>query len=79
VSEVVESCPIQMEGFHAQVDLNFLPLGSYDMLLGMDWLASHKIKLNYYEKILECEDEEENTRISQGIQNPVSMRQISVL
>jgi hypothetical protein len=40
--EAVESCPIQMEGFRTQADLNVLPLGSYDVLLGMDWLAAHK-------------------------------------
>jgi hypothetical protein len=59
--------------------LNILPLGSYDVLLGMDWLASHKEKLNCYEKILECEDEKGNARILQGIQKPVSIRKISVL
>jgi hypothetical protein len=79
VVKVVESCPIQIEGFQTQADLNVLPLGSYDVLLGMDWLAAHKEKLNCYEKTLECEDEEGNTRILQGIQNPVSVRQISAL
>jgi hypothetical protein len=49
------------------------------MLLGMDWLVSHKEKLNCYEKTLECEDEEGNARILQGIQKPVSVRKISVL
>jgi hypothetical protein len=49
------------------------------MLLGMDWLASHKEKLNCYEKIIECEDEKGNTRILQGIQISVSVRQISML
>jgi hypothetical protein len=34
------------------VDLNVLPLGSYDVLLGMDWLDALKEKLNYYEKNL---------------------------
>jgi hypothetical protein len=69
VIEVVEACPIGMEGFQTQEVLNILPLISYDVLLGMDWLASHKEKLNCYEKILECEDEKGNTRILQGIQS----------
>lgn len=67
VAEVVEACPIGMEGFQTQEVLNILPLGSYDVLLGMDWLAAHNTKLNYYEKILECEDEKGNARILQGI------------
>jgi hypothetical protein len=74
VEEVVEACPIQMEGFHTQADMNVLPLGSYDMLLGMDWLAAHKEKLKCYEKTLECEDEEGNMIILQGIRKPVSVR-----
>jgi hypothetical protein len=74
VVEVVEDFPIKLEGFHNQVDLNILPLGSYDVFLDMDWLSSHKGKLNCYEKILECRDEEGNTRILQGIWKLLSMR-----
>ena len=36
VSEVVEKCPLVMNGFVTCVDLNVLPLGSYDVI-GMDW------------------------------------------
>jgi hypothetical protein len=43
--------------------LNILPLGSYDVFLGMDWLASHKEKLNCYKNIVECEDEKGNEKI----------------
>jgi hypothetical protein len=78
VAEVIEDCPFEMSGLHTQETLNILPLGSYDVLLGMDWLA-HKEKLNCYEKTLECEDEEGNARVLQGIQKPVSVRQISTL
>ena len=38
VSEVVEKCPLVMNGLITCVDLNVLPLGSYDVLIGMDWL-----------------------------------------
>jgi hypothetical protein len=68
-----------VNGLSTQTTLNILPLGSYDMFLGMDWLASHKAKLDCYNKTLECEDEEEEKRTLQGIQKPVSVRQISSL
>jgi hypothetical protein len=58
VAEVVEACPISVEGFQTQANLNILPLISYDVLLGMYQLAIHKENLNYYEKIIECEDKE---------------------
>ena len=36
VSEVVEKCPLVMDGLSTYVNLNILPLGSYDILIGMD-------------------------------------------
>ena len=33
--------------FKTQVKLNVLPLGSYDVLIGMEWLEKHKVVLNY--------------------------------
>jgi hypothetical protein len=79
VAEVIEACPFEMSGLHTQAALNILPLGSYDVLIGMDWLVVHKERLNCYDKTLECEDEEGNMRVLQGIQNPVSVRKISTL
>ena len=48
-------------------DLNVLPLGSYDILIGMDWLEVHKVKLDCYKKTFECMDEEGNPRVVRGI------------
>ena len=47
VSEVVERFPLVMNGLVTYVDLNVLPLGSYDVLIGMDWLKSHRVKIYY--------------------------------
>jgi hypothetical protein len=66
VGEMIESCP-HMSGRHTQEALNILPLGYYDIMLWMDWLATHKEKLNFYEKTLECQDEEGNENILQDI------------
>ena len=67
VSEVVEKCPLVMNGLVTCVDLNVLPLGSYDVLIGMDWLEAHKVKLDYYNKTFECMDEEGNIVVVKGI------------
>ena len=37
-SEVVDKCPLEMDGLVTYADLNVLPLASYDILIGMDWL-----------------------------------------
>ena len=38
VSEVVERCPLVMDGLFTYASLSVLPLGSYDILIGMHWL-----------------------------------------
>ena len=46
VSEVVMKCPLVMDGLLTCADLNVLPLGSYDVLTGMNWLEAHRAKLD---------------------------------
>jgi hypothetical protein len=41
VNEMVKSCLIDMNGLNTKADLNILTLGSYDYLIGMDWLDQH--------------------------------------
>ena len=36
--------------FKMQVKLNVLPLGSYDVLIGIDWLKKHQVILNCFQK-----------------------------
>ena len=38
VISFVKNCAVTMDKFETFVKLNVLPLGSYDMLIGMDWL-----------------------------------------
>jgi hypothetical protein len=68
-----------MGEFPTQETPNILPQGLHDLLIGMDWLATHKDKLDYYHKTLECLSEEGRRITLQGIQKPVSARQISTL
>jgi hypothetical protein len=36
INEVVISCPINLNGVNKIVDMNIIPLGNYDILIGMD-------------------------------------------
>ena len=56
--------------------LDVLPLGSYDVLIGMDWLEAHKVKLDCYNKTFECIDEEENLKVVKEIPKVTSVRNI---
>jgi hypothetical protein len=38
VTKLVKSCSVDMKGMSTKSELNILPLGSYDCLIGMDWL-----------------------------------------
>ena len=66
VSEVVMKCPLVMDMLVTDAYLNVLPLGSYDVLIGMDWLEAHREKLDCYNKTFECLDEEGNLRVVKG-------------
>jgi hypothetical protein len=79
VAEVIPDFQFIVDGFPTRAILNILPLGPYDLFIGMDWLVSYKTKLEYYHKTLECVNEEGRNITLQGIQNPVSVRQISTL
>jgi hypothetical protein len=52
VAEVILACQFIMDGFPTQATLNKLPLGSYDLLIGMYWLDPYKTKLDCYHKTL---------------------------
>ena len=52
ISEVIIKCPLVMDGLVTYVDMNVLPLKSYDVLIGMDWLEAHRAKLDCYNKNL---------------------------
>ena len=74
LSEVVEKGPLVMNGLITCVDLNVLLLGSYYVLIGMDLLEAHRVKLGCYSKTFECMDEEGNPVVVKGIPKVISVR-----
>jgi hypothetical protein len=79
VVESVKSCPVGMNGLSTKEDLNMFPLGSYDFLIGMDWLDRHHAILDYHNKAFTFLDEEGNHRAVQGIPRAVVVREISAM
>jgi hypothetical protein len=71
VTEVIEACSFEMSGMHTQSTLNILTLGSHNVFIGMDRLDVHKERMNFHDKTLECEYNEGNMSVLQGIQNPI--------
>ena len=67
-----------MDGLVTCAYLNVLALGSYDILIGMDWLEVHRVKLDCYNKNFECMDEEGKPRVVRVILD-LSIRYISAM
>jgi hypothetical protein len=61
-NEMVKSCLMDMNGLNTMKDLNMLHLGSYDCLIGMDWLDQHHAILDCHKKAFTFLDEEGNLR-----------------
>jgi hypothetical protein len=76
---MVKSCPMDMNGMNTREYLNILPLGSYDCLIGMDWLDLHNSILDCHNKAFTFFDEEGNLRMVQGIPREVTIREIASL
>ena len=59
--------------------LNIFPLGSYNILLGMDWLYLHMTKLDCYEKSIECLDNNGEQIFLQGKNKSISVRMVTTM
>ena len=68
-----------MDQFETSVKLNVLPLGSYDMLIGMDWLEQHRVVLNCFDKTFTCINNNGELINIKWIPRKTTIRQISAL
>jgi hypothetical protein len=68
-----------MNGMNTRDELNILPLGFYDCIIGMDWLDQHHAILDYRNKEFTFLDEEGNPRKVQEIPRAVAITEISAL
>ena len=68
-----------MDQFETQVKQNVLPLGSYDIFIGMDWIEKHQVILNCFQKTFTCLNKEGERTTIIGIPRKISVRQISSL
>ena len=68
-----------MDQFETFVKLNVLPLGSYDILIGMDQLEQHRLVLNFFDKTFTCINNDGKSISVKGIPKKTAIRQISTL
>ena len=63
-----------MDQFETSVKLNVLPLGSYKMLIGMEWLEQHRVVLNCFDKMFTCVNNDGETVNVRGIPKKTTIR-----
>eukprot|EP00253_Pinus_taeda_P010862 PITA_10862 len=73
----VNNCSLTIAGQPIVADLNVLPLGSYDILIGMDWLEKHWSLVNCKTKTIYYKDDHGEQQELQGIKHPVQIRPIT--
>ena len=73
---MLKPCEVNLNGFLMKVNSNILPLGSYDVLIGMDWIEQNHVMLDCLHKSILCTDSQGNQVKVQGIPKKVSVRQI---
>ncbi|GJU67447.1 putative reverse transcriptase domain-containing protein [Tanacetum coccineum] len=52
INKVIKGCKLEIEG--RVFDINLIPFGSgsFDMIIGMDWLSNRKVKIICHEKVV---------------------------
>ena len=68
-----QDCELNFNEMDTSIDLNILTLGSRDILIGMDWLESHKTIINCLHKSFDCIDENDNYHTVKEIYKHVSI------
>ena len=75
----VENYDLFMSHFKTKVKLNVSPLGSYDVLIGMDWLEKHQVILNCFQKTFTSLNDKGEMIKVKGIPKNIYVKQISTL
>ena len=79
VTSFVKNYEFLMNDFITHAHLNIFPLGSYDLLIGMNWIEKNKVMLNCFDKTTECTNDTGTTIKVKGIPRKVTVRVISSL
>lgn len=76
VQHWVRAYASKLDGMPTASHLNILPLGSYSMILGMELLYLHRTKIDFYEKTIECLNDNGELIVLQGKKKSTSVRMV---
>ncbi|GJS77337.1 putative reverse transcriptase domain-containing protein [Tanacetum coccineum] len=52
IDKVIKGCTLEIEGHVFDIDFILFRHGSFDVIIGMDWLSNHKAKIVCHEKVV---------------------------
>ncbi|XP_076947248.1 uncharacterized protein LOC143619123 [Bidens hawaiensis] len=52
IDSVIRSCKMNLNGHTFLIDLILMQFGSFDIIVGMDWLSSHRAEIVCFKKII---------------------------
>ena len=74
VTSIVRNHKIMLNDFLTHVNVNIFPLGSYELLIGMDWIEDHKVLPNCFDKTFTCIGNNENNIKFKGNPRKVTIK-----
>ena len=79
VGPSVDNCIVDLGVCTTRLKVYVTALGAYDLIIGMDWLATHRALVDCFAKRVLCVDNEGRPVEIQGVQRKVSLRFISTM
>ncbi|GJW54446.1 putative reverse transcriptase domain-containing protein, partial [Tanacetum coccineum] len=52
IDKVIRGCKLEIEGYMFDINLILFISGSFDVIIGMDWLSNHKSEIIFHEKVV---------------------------
>ncbi|GJU37334.1 putative reverse transcriptase domain-containing protein [Tanacetum coccineum] len=52
IDKVIKGCKLEIEGHDFDIGLIPFRHGSFDVIIGMDWLSNYKVEIIFYEKVV---------------------------
>ncbi|GJR11533.1 putative reverse transcriptase domain-containing protein [Tanacetum coccineum] len=76
IDKVIKGCKLEIEGH--KFDINLIPfgIGSFDMIIGMDWLSNHKAEIIFHEKVVRIPLPDDKVLRVQGERTEEKMRHL---
>jgi hypothetical protein len=79
VGPSVDNCVVDLGVCTTRLKVYVTALGTYDLIIGMDWLAAHRTLVDCFAKRVLCFDDEGIPIEIQGVQRKVSLHFISTM